>query len=1030
MSIAVVLSVTGQAWARDAEGNLRELRPGDVLQEGEVVVTSDDGSVDLDFGGGEAGLVVIEPGQEVLMQAELVPGVEVDAEQASVQDDEVEALLAALEDDDIDLLDILEDTAAGAGAGDAAGGGHGFVRLARITEGVDPLSFQYGFGLAGGPEGGLGEPQLLEEENFFPSAGSSEAELFDENLLVDGGSFFQGTLNFDFGLDGIGGINFAAMAGTTATIGTELVVYSWSGNTLTATIEGGDRDGIELFSLEVDPTTGEYTLTLLTNVLHTEPGTEGDESVQTTLTFTVLDSDGDSAQGSLVVTFFDDVPVIDSFEPALDKGEVLVSATIDESAGQQADELDVDDLPEAIQLLFAGFDGDALDDADFGDAQYARSGSAVVNATVDFGADGEAAGGGLAFSLALYDAGDSDAEEVTGGVDSGLMTTDGTKIYLYVEEGAIVGRVADGDGEPDPDGAVVFVVALDEDGHLNVVLYASLQHPDETDPNDAVDLDGLVYAVVTATDGDGDTTIAAAEVGAQVVFLDDGPTINFVNSLNIVNVANTFTGLWSFDAGADGLLADSNVIDSGINVLLTTELEGVELVREDLFGEDGEYLGEKLTAIFGDDDEVFFELMVWADGTYDFNLVTPNPTTTETLELNQQLPGNFTELWAEQILDGQELETDIRFTGSGSINPSQQGIGVGNNLFNAGNMLRLEFFNGDKDGNPNTSPDLDDDKKSIDSVTLTFRYQSAGSSTFRFTLYDEDGNILHVFEETVTSQNIDGGHFGSVEIDSSLIAGVDEFHSVQIDHLSGDATRFYGTETSISILPEDQTLAFTVEVVDGDGDSVTESFSVTIDADTEVIVGDGDSTVLEGSGDGKVYIDGTGGGEELIGGDDNDLLVAGDGGVTLDGGAGDDTLVGGDGNDTLIGGAGNDVLWGGLGADTFQWQLNDQGSEGDPAVDLVMDFTLDLVDGYTGTGEADRLDIGDLLDGATEGTIASYLHAEADGDDTVLHISTSGGFTDGNFDETAVDQTIILKGVEFSESLVDDMLQNGQLNIE
>ena len=43
MSIAVVLSVTGQAWARDAEGNLRELRPGDVLQEGEVVVTPDGG---------------------------------------------------------------------------------------------------------------------------------------------------------------------------------------------------------------------------------------------------------------------------------------------------------------------------------------------------------------------------------------------------------------------------------------------------------------------------------------------------------------------------------------------------------------------------------------------------------------------------------------------------------------------------------------------------------------------------------------------------------------------------------------------------------------------------------------------------------------------------------------------------------------------------------------------------------------------------------------------------------------------------
>ncbi|WP_186810019.1 retention module-containing protein, partial [Bisbaumannia pacifica] len=166
MSIAVVLSITGQAWARDAEGNLRELRPGDVVEEGEVVVTSADGSVELDFGGGEAGLVVIEPGQEVLMQPELAPDAEVDPEQASVQDEEVEALLAALEDDDGDLFDLLEDPAAGAAGGGGAEGGHGFVRLARITEGVDPLSYQFGVVLTGGPEGGLGEPQLLEEESF------------------------------------------------------------------------------------------------------------------------------------------------------------------------------------------------------------------------------------------------------------------------------------------------------------------------------------------------------------------------------------------------------------------------------------------------------------------------------------------------------------------------------------------------------------------------------------------------------------------------------------------------------------------------------------------------------------------------------------------------------------------------------------------------------------------------------------------------------------------------------------------------
>lgn len=481
MSIAVVLSVTGQAWARDAEGNLRELRPGDVLQEGEVVVTSDDGSVDLDFGGGEAGLVVIEPGQEVLMQAELVPGVEVDAEQASVQDDEVEALLAALEDDDIDLLDILEDTAAGAGAGDAAGGGHGFVRLARITEGVDPLSFQYGFGLAGGPEGGLGEPQLLEEENFFPSAGSSEAELFDENLLIEGGSFFEGTLNFDFGLDGIGGINFAAMAGTTATIGTELVVYSWSGNTLTATIEGGDRDGTDLFELTVNPVTGEYTLTLLTNVLHTEPGTEGDESVQTTLTFTVLDSDGDSAQGNLVVTFFDDVPVLEDVALADD-----VAVLLDETdAGEN----------------FAG--GPII----------ATSGGAVLDFTALFGADGPAEDDSIVYGLAL--SGDGSTELTT--------TVGGHAITLVAVSDTVIEGQYDGTN-------VAFTVEINADGSITVTQYVALAHPvagDDSDGehSDTLSLAGLITATVEITDGDGDTASGGAEIGAVITFVDDGPTV-------------------------------------------------------------------------------------------------------------------------------------------------------------------------------------------------------------------------------------------------------------------------------------------------------------------------------------------------------------------------------------------------------------------------------------------------------------------------------------------------------------------------
>ena len=47
MIIAIVVQVTGQAWARDAEGNLRPLAEGDRLTEGEVVITETGARVNL-----------------------------------------------------------------------------------------------------------------------------------------------------------------------------------------------------------------------------------------------------------------------------------------------------------------------------------------------------------------------------------------------------------------------------------------------------------------------------------------------------------------------------------------------------------------------------------------------------------------------------------------------------------------------------------------------------------------------------------------------------------------------------------------------------------------------------------------------------------------------------------------------------------------------------------------------------------------------------------------------------------------------
>ncbi|EHK61026.1 Ig-like domain-containing protein, partial [Halomonas sp. GFAJ-1] len=146
---------------------------------------------------------------------------------------------------------------------------------------------------------------------------------------------------------------------------------------------------------------------------------------------------------------------------------------------------------------------------------------------------------------------------------------------------------------------------------------------------------------------------------------------------------------------------------------------------------------------------------------------------------------------------------------------------------------------------------------------------------------------------------------------------------------------------------------------------------------------------------------------------------------TLDGGAGDDILIGGAGNDTLIGGAGNDILVGGDGDDIFLWEAGDQGTPEDAAIDVVRDF---------GNGN-NVLDIRQLLDYETEDSLADYIVAEQEGDDTVLYLNSEGNL---GSDKNNADQVIRLEGKSFadfgdassSQDVIQHMLDNNQLKID
>ncbi|MGQ3170228.1 MAG: retention module-containing protein [Methylophilus sp.] len=170
----------------------------------------------------------------------------------------------------------------------------------------------------------------------------------------------------------------------------------------------------------------------------------------------------------------------------------------------------------------------------------------------------------------------------------------------------------------------------------------------------------------------------------------------------------------------------------------------------------------------------------------------------------------------------------------------------------------------------------------------------------------------------------------------------------------------------------------------------------------------GSSAIIRGTDGNDAQINGTDGNDIIYGLAGNDTLNGGAGNDILRGGAGNDTLNGGAGNDILIGGKGNDTLTGGTGVDVFKWDRGDDGVAGSPARDTITDFKMGAP---TAAGGGDVLDVRDLLQGENNANLTNYLHFEKSGSDTIIHISSSGGYA-SNFSNGQTTQQIVLTGVD------------------
>ncbi|TSE24894.1 Poly(beta-D-mannuronate) C5 epimerase 1 [Tepidimonas sediminis] len=153
MAKATVVQLTGNAALVLADGSTRPLKVGDVLQSGQIVRTAAGARVELLMEDGQT--VAIGPQQAVrlddsIAQTDATPT----AADAAVQPQTVEQITQILQQGG-DLTEELDPAAAGAAGGGEADGSS-FVRLLRITESVDPLSYSYRFD----PEGPIDAPLL------------------------------------------------------------------------------------------------------------------------------------------------------------------------------------------------------------------------------------------------------------------------------------------------------------------------------------------------------------------------------------------------------------------------------------------------------------------------------------------------------------------------------------------------------------------------------------------------------------------------------------------------------------------------------------------------------------------------------------------------------------------------------------------------------------------------------------------------------------------------------------------------------
>ncbi len=383
----------------------------------------------------------------------------------------------------------------------------------------------------------------------------SKSLAVDETNLTPGPMIFDGDLDVDFGLDGAGQV----VAKNEFTAGGSLKDGTFTSNDVPVlvTLDGNIYTGIAgdelIFTLQVN-NEGTYTFQLFSHIDHAD-ATDPNDAITLDFGIMAMDADGDGTAGNINILIYDDAPV------AYDDG----TTTLDESATVNGnvtnnDELSEDKPNNVVEVIFNGTSTAIA----IGDAPVVINGNygtltISFDGTYSYTAKDDNPEGTDIFTYVLEDFdGDQDTAEIGFAVnplndlpqiikpaaetvdetnlDNGDLTDTGTIQANFFGDGpgtiqpnnsfnastpltsggvAVVVAQIGNSYVGTANGETIFTLEILNNGNYTYTQSGVLDHPDASNPNDAINLN---FGVI-ASDKDGDSVSTTLTVKV----LDDGP---------------------------------------------------------------------------------------------------------------------------------------------------------------------------------------------------------------------------------------------------------------------------------------------------------------------------------------------------------------------------------------------------------------------------------------------------------------------------------------------------------------------------